>query len=391
MYTLELIDYSANFSSAMCVPNVSHPRSVRTYVLVFTNCNMMSFKTKISLITPSYNDAKNLNQCLHSILRQGISDIEWIIVDDGSIDETSDMVKHFISIYTDITIIYHYIPNSGACSARNIGYKLSSGEYIKFLDADDALEDGHLASLLKEITASNLDVVIGSTIERYIYKNRYIDKRLDEYITRFYLCDSNNSIVSKFIKKPLFHHSSILANRKIIDKIKGWDEKILADQDGDFLFRLFMASPKFSFIQSPCFIYKIDLSSSNRITNDTQEKLLSRYLNAEKIRRILLRTQTQTEENLSLKYTISRKYLSIIWRASSIDQNLFKKAIFKKNILQRSKDNINNNNFLFKLKNFIEISLLNILYIRIFKILRSFKLKLKILIIGSYLGVKSNV
>ena len=88
---------------------------------------------EVSVIIPTYNYARYINQAIKSVLSQSFHDLEIIIVDDGSTDGTKDVV----STFKDSRITYIYQNNRGISSARNIGIGFSSGEYIGFLDADD--------------------------------------------------------------------------------------------------------------------------------------------------------------------------------------------------------------------------------------------------------------
>ena len=87
---------------------------------------------KVSVIIPTYNRSQYLAQAIDTVLEQTFSDIELIVVDDGSTDDT----KRVIDSYSG-RIIYHYIPNSGPAVARNVGMELATGDYIAYLDSDD--------------------------------------------------------------------------------------------------------------------------------------------------------------------------------------------------------------------------------------------------------------
>jgi len=87
---------------------------------------------KVSVIIPSYNRARYLEASIDSVLSQTFTDIELIVIDDGSTDNTKEVVQQYGN-----KVIYEYIPNSGVAGARNHGMKMARGEYIAYLDSDD--------------------------------------------------------------------------------------------------------------------------------------------------------------------------------------------------------------------------------------------------------------
>lgn len=93
---------------------------------------------KISIITPTYNRAYILTQCYESLVKQTKKEFEWIIVDDGSTDETEDKVQDFLS-EGKIEIKYFKQANGGKHRAHNVGVKNATGELCLCLDSDDAL------------------------------------------------------------------------------------------------------------------------------------------------------------------------------------------------------------------------------------------------------------
>ena len=109
----------------------------------------------ISIVLPSFNRAQVLSKAVESILRQTYKDFELIIVDDGSTDNTADVVKNF----NDDRIVYVRQENAGACVARNNGIEHSRGEYIAVQDSDDIWHEDKLEKQLKTIQDKNADIV----------------------------------------------------------------------------------------------------------------------------------------------------------------------------------------------------------------------------------------
>lgn len=108
---------------------------------------------KISIIVPVYNAAQYLKTCIDSLVGQTWKDIEIILINDGSTDNSEEICKTYLS---DSRVIYHYQENAGVSTARNVGLSLATGDYICFVDSDDWLELDALERLQKETA----DIVI---------------------------------------------------------------------------------------------------------------------------------------------------------------------------------------------------------------------------------------
>lgn len=110
---------------------------------------MVDKKPKVSVIIPTYNRAHIISRAIQSVLDQTYQDLEIIIVDDGSTDNTESVIKSF----NDKRIIYNKSnnKNKGVASARNIGVKLSRAEYIAFQDSDDVWYPYKLEKIMKVI------------------------------------------------------------------------------------------------------------------------------------------------------------------------------------------------------------------------------------------------
>ena len=109
----------------------------------------------ISVVIPSYNRALLVKRAAESVLAQSYKDLELIVVDDGSIDDTASIIKSL----SDSRVRYVYQKNSGACVARNNGIEHANGEYIAFHDSDDIWRVDKLECQLKYLEANQADVV----------------------------------------------------------------------------------------------------------------------------------------------------------------------------------------------------------------------------------------
>ena len=115
---------------------------------------------KISVIIPVYNAEKYLSQCLSSVENQTLKDVEVIMINDGSKDHSLEIMQSYYSKIPNLNIINTI--NYGAGHARNIGLDLATGEYVKFLDADDCFPKKDILEKLYTISSYyDIDVLVG--------------------------------------------------------------------------------------------------------------------------------------------------------------------------------------------------------------------------------------
>lgn len=111
----------------------------------------------ISIIVPVYNVAAYLSDCINSILNQSYSQLEIILVDDGSTDGSGQLCDKYAQVDTRIKVIHQ--KNGGAASARNAGLSIASGEYLSFVDSDDFLADGAYEYMIAQMQLHQSDVI----------------------------------------------------------------------------------------------------------------------------------------------------------------------------------------------------------------------------------------
>ena len=116
---------------------------------------------KISIIVPLYNAEKYIEQTIEDLITQTYQNIEIIMINDGSVDKSEDIVRKYAREDDRIKVIS--IENQGPSKARNVGLDLATGDYIRFVDADDRIPRDSMEQLMQPyLDDSELDLVIGN-------------------------------------------------------------------------------------------------------------------------------------------------------------------------------------------------------------------------------------
>ncbi len=140
---------------------------------------------KVSVIVPVYNVGKYLEKCLESIISQSFKDIEIICVNDGSTDNSLQILTEYANKDTRIKIISK--PNGGLFSARHVGMAAAIGEYLLFVDSDDWIDKTLIEKTIQKISETNSDMVVfgaysvkGQSVSRGMYSVNKINPKLKE-------------------------------------------------------------------------------------------------------------------------------------------------------------------------------------------------------------------
>ena len=210
--------------------------------------------SKVSVIIPNYNNAKYLGEAIDSALDQQGVELEVIVVDDGSTDDS----RAIIESYGDrIRVVSQ--GNDGACAARNKGLSVASGEYIKFLDSDDIL----LSSVLAEQHAQSRALLEGSG-KCIVYGNAIVTDQNRAILTPLYFSkteDGQEATVEEMIgRSPLI--SMPLHRASLLRAVGGFDPRMPAGQEYDLHLRLYFHGARFIFQSTVCFEYRQHASAT---------------------------------------------------------------------------------------------------------------------------------
>lgn len=117
---------------------------------------------KVSIIVPIYNVEKYIERCIKSLISQTYRDIEILLINDGSPDDSKTICERYEKI--DKRIKLYNKENGGLSDTRNYGLKRAKGEYILFVDSDDYIESNTVEVLISEMKKDNLDIVAGNAV-----------------------------------------------------------------------------------------------------------------------------------------------------------------------------------------------------------------------------------
>ncbi|MBD3296370.1 MAG: glycosyltransferase, partial [Candidatus Omnitrophica bacterium] len=197
---------------------------------------MSKANPKISVIIPVFDEDKYVKEAIDSVLSQSYDAFELIIVDDGSTDNT----RKVLDKYTDPRIKIFYRDNGGQCAARNYGIRESSGEYIKFLDADDIINPEHLMSQYEAIKDSPGCV---ASCKWAYFVDSLKDVKFDVETTHKDYEDPVDWIYDSITyDKGTMGGWMWLIPRKILEKTGYWNEQLSLDDDFEFSIRVLLAS-----------------------------------------------------------------------------------------------------------------------------------------------------
>lgn len=291
---------------------------------------------KLSVIIPVYNVEKYLPRCLDNVVSQINNDVEIIIVNDGSSDDSYLLAKKYEEKNKNIYL--YSKPNGGLSSARNFGLKKSKGEYILFVDSDDSLASNAIEVILEKISSDNADVI--SFGYNFIKKKCILEYKRD--------LDSDKLSGEEFMMNELVNRNMFMAAWSYVYKKGFLEENSLEFKEGilhedeEFTPRVLLKAKRVSSIFLPLYNY---YENENTITTKK---------NKEKNARDLLATLKELDEIYNsvsneelkrlLKDSLLEKYLSNFISFGVIEKKytfyidkkfLYKKGKWKNNIIKK--------------------------------------------------------
>lgn len=237
----------------------------------------------ISIIVPVYNTENYLEKCLYSLVNQTYKNIEIIIIDDGSPDNSMNIIQKFVLADNRVKVISQ--KNQGLSGARNNGMNNTNGDYIMFIDSDDWIEIDTCEKAINASEKYNADVVFWS------YIKEFSNSQKDNYLfdkTEIIWSEKNINQLSRrmvgLVGDELANPQSIdnlvtawgkLYKKSVIGDVRFTDTKIIGTEDALFNIEVFLGINSAVYIPDLLSHYRKDNESS--LTHNYKKKLVSRW------------------------------------------------------------------------------------------------------------------
>lgn len=276
---------------------------------------MQNLHKLVSIIIPCFNAQRWLREAIDSCLQQTYPQIEIILIDDASTDDSLEIIKSY-----EGQIIWESLPeNKGGCYARNCGFAISKGEYIQFLDADDYIFPEKITRQVDFLEATKADVVYGD------WRHQLHLSDGTSILEEIKISGEQEDILESLIANWWTAVASILYTRNAVENSDGWDENLAVAQDKDFFISVVMNGAKVAY-QSGCYsIYR----RYGNVTVSTMSK--SRWIKnhcivLEKVEKRLLQSHKLSEK---YRFAISICYFKLARESLFYDYSLYLQLLEK--------------------------------------------------------------
>lgn len=269
---------------------------------------MNSNQPKISFIVPIYNRAHFLERCINSIKNQTLTNIEIILINDGSTDNSEQISNSFVA--QDSRIRYYYLEKSGVSIARNYGIRMAKGEYLGFVDSDDYIEADFAEKMYQSATQEHsLMTCCGITQINAITQNR--DVCLPELLS-----------IDKFTKQNIYVRNpiwnKIFQTKFIMTQGIAFPEGARIAEDYAFICMLILASTQsnvhISYVREPLYNYWQHENStmSSLHVADICDNISDLMISVNALSRFILKLNNYKNANQLLKVILRDYYLTTL-------------------------------------------------------------------------------
>ena len=233
-------------------------------------------KPLVSVIVPVYNGEKYLEDCIKSILNQDYTNIELIIVNDGSKDNSLDIIKKYENIDKRVRIINQ--ENSGVSISRNNALKVSQGEYICFVDQDDCLVRNYISYFYDLITKTDAEIALTPTANKF---TGHINYNYKVESSDYTIVDGKKAVENMLYYKYIISPWNKMIKRSLIEQNNiQFDKRFFAGEGFLFSIQAFHYSKKVVEGKEAPYLYRCDNSNSGM--TKYSESVVNSSINAQK-------------------------------------------------------------------------------------------------------------
>jgi len=244
----------------------------------------------VTVICVCYNHAAFVEEALNSVINQSYSKIELIVIDDGSLDGSSKVIKKWMANHPDATLILNG-KNLGYCTTFNKAYRIAKGEFVIDLAADDVLLPNRVDEGIRTfekigpeygVIFSDAQYMDEQGKSRSLHSNRFPHDSIPQ-----------GDIYKELIRRYFICSPTMMVRKEVLDQLHGYDES-LAFEDFDFWIR---ASRDFKFFYSPEVLVKKRIVPTSMSAKQFKRSSPQRLSTLSVCRKIKVLNRTQEEDN----------------------------------------------------------------------------------------------
>lgn len=225
-------------------------------------------KPQISVIIPVYNGAKYLARCLKSLQNQTLQNWQAVFIDDGSTDDTSEILDEFAKKDKRVSVIHK--KNAGVSAARNDGIKKANGTYIHFMDVDDEIDSDYYESMFAN--SDNADIVCSGFVSNTKYSSDLVYKKYRVLKTMFGKLFWTQALLKSFVWRYLFKTDFIKKSKLV------FDTSLISQEDAIFVLQSFVVANKIIIVPNVNYHYLFNENSAlNKKDKKHHDKLKQQY------------------------------------------------------------------------------------------------------------------
>lgn len=285
---------------------------------------------KVSIIIPVHNSVETIEETIQSALRQTWPSKEIIVIDDGSTDNSVEVVQKYLSEQVRLTCVRQ----GGAARARNLGLQLASGEFIQYLDADDLMADNKLEVQMNRILSQPEphSVVTACRWLRFAGDlSNPIGGTGPGGKAEFDLSPADWLVMRPY-NLQLLH--GWLTPRRLIEQAGPWDELMTLDDDGEFFTRVVSRASRVLFCRETIAYYRMSLSSPtlsfySKFDPDQSNcaKLESSLRSAHTFKRVM-----ETFDHPEGRTAVGRTYLYLAYSSYLVCENVYRESVGQREV-----------------------------------------------------------